>query len=889
MVLRLPPSLNPRSSLRARFALLIGGSGLALALLTASVVDGYQRAQLVDLQGQAMRREALLLGRALDVALQQRLQQLRDTADHPLLASGLIDPGEARLQLEALRGQQPALVWVAIVDPQGRVQVATNTLLEGSDQHQERWFTESMRAAWVGPRRPAGALTAHLGLEDGQAPPLIDLGVPMIDMQGRATGVLAARVRWDWLDELHRSMQTPDRHLPGSETLVLDRDGRVLLGPTAWLDRPLVLDGLAALQAGAAPQVLAWPLEGEFVTAWARNDSPADAPDSALTVLVRQPVALAFEAADMLRRRLLLLGLAGTLAFMGLSLWMAARVTRPIRLLSAGAMRVVHDQPPDFAEISPRRTDEVAELARALHALHDELSRRLAEQQRATERYQALFRSAPIAICVTQGARLQLANEACLQLFGTSDLASLAGKTLDELWHPEDRDKLAARQQQQRQRRPHDPALPPLEHRIVRLDGSIAEVESTALPLAEGNPDNLQVVLRDVTEQRQAQAQLRQREAQLLLTSRMARVGGWTLDITTQRASWTDEMAHIYEVPPETPVTPALALSYFQGDDLRTLKAALDHLLEDGQPYDLELRLHPPSGQVKWVRAFARAIRQDGRTVQIDGITQDITERRAAQEALNELNQQLEQRVADRTAELRAANAELDAFAYAVSHDLRAPLRAMSGFSRALVEDHGPQLDADARDMLDQIVQASGRMGDLIEGLLALSRIVRGPLRDDAVDLSALAAQAMDELRRADPERRVQVHIDAGLHAVGDRRMLAAVLGNLLGNAWKYTAGKADASIALTARDIDGERWFCVTDNGAGFDMAHAGRLFKVFARLHRQDEFPGLGIGLATVQRIVHRHGGRIEAAASPGAGASFRFTLPVRRAATSSERVHP
>jgi PAS domain S-box-containing protein len=606
-------------------------------------------------------------------------------------------------------------------------------------------------------------------------------------------------------------------------------------------------------------------------------------------VLLRERAARAFQAADELRRRLLLLGAAGTLAFMALSLWLATRVARPIQLLSAGAMRVVHHQPPDFAEMPPRRRDEVAELARALRALHGELSRQLVEQQRATERYQTLFRSAPVAVFVMQDDRLQLANEACLKLFGAPDLAALIGKTPQDLVHPDDYARLAENQRQLRLQAPHEPALPVFEHRIVRLDGSVALVEATAMPLTLGDTRGVQVVLHDVTEPRQAQAQLRQREAQLLQTSQMARVGGWTLDLATQRASWTDEMAHIYDLPPDTVVTPALALAYFHGDALRQLKAALGRLLQNDQPYDLELQLRTPAGQVKWVRAFARAIQQDGRTVQLEGMTQDITERRAAQEALQALNAQLEQRVADRTAELSAVNAELDAFAYAVSHDLRAPLRAMSGFSQALIEDHGPTLGADARDLLDQIILASARMGDLIEGLLALSRSVRGVLRDDVVDLSALATLAVSELRRAEPGRAVQVQIESGLVAAGDRRMLAAVLGNLLGNAWKYTAGRPDACIELSQRTIDGERWFCVTDNGVGFDMAHAGRLFKVFARLHRQDEFPGLGIGLATVQRIIQRHGGRIVADASPGAGASFRFTLPARRAATLSESAVP
>lgn len=141
-----------------------------------------------------------------------------------------------------------------------------------------------------------------------------------------------------------------------------------------------------------------------------------------------------------------------------------------------------------------------------------------------------------------------------------------------------------------------------------------------------------------------------------------------------------------------------------------------------------------------------------------------------------------------------------------------------------------------------------------------LSRSSRGELRSDDVDLSALAERVVAELRRTEPQRRVQVAIDPGLHAVGDVRMLDVVLHNLLGNAWKYTRDRADARIALRGMDLDGQRWFCVTDNGAGFDMAHAGRLFKAFARLHRQDEFPGLGIGLATVQRIIHRHGGQID-----------------------------
>lgn len=257
----------------------------------------------------------------------------------------------------------------------------------------------------------------------------------------------------------------------------------------------------------------------------------------------------------------------------------------------------------------------------------------------------------------------------------------------------------------------------------------------------------------------------------------------------------------------------------------------------------------------------------------------DITEQKRAQEEVLRLNADLENRVEARTSELRAANAELEAFAYAVSHDLRAPLRAMSGFSRALAEDFGPELPTEAKAYLDQISLGSQRMGDLIDGLLTLSRSTRGDLRRESVDLSELADRVRRELELGEPGRRPRWRIEPGLRAGGDPRMLEAVLRNLLGNAWKYTSNRSDAEIAMESVEEDGTRFFRVSDNGAGFDMAHAAKLFQPFQRLHRQDEFPGLGIGLATVQRILHRHGGRIHARSEPGRGAEFLFSLPPHR----------
>ena len=274
------------------------------------------------------------------------------------------------------------------------------------------------------------------------------------------------------------------------------------------------------------------------------------------------------------------------------------------------------------------------------------------------------------------------------------------------------------------------------------------------------------------------------------------------------------------------------------------------------------------------------------RTVLISGITLgkdllatffDITERRKAEEEVRLLNIDLEHRVVERTAELVSANRELESFAYAVSHDLRSPLRAMSGFTHALLEDYGDKLEGDAKTYLNQIDIASCKMGELIDGILTLSRSTRGEMKHDQIDISTLATEILEELARDEPERKVEARVEPNLSATGDASMIEAVLRNLLGNAWKYT-GKTDAAvIRVFWGEIEGKQGFCVTDNGAGFDNAHIGRLFKPFQRLHRQDEFPGLGIGLATVQRIVNRHGGELLAKGQVGNGATFCFTLPL------------
>ncbi|MFA6034865.1 MAG: ATP-binding protein, partial [Myxococcota bacterium] len=251
--------------------------------------------------------------------------------------------------------------------------------------------------------------------------------------------------------------------------------------------------------------------------------------------------------------------------------------------------------------------------------------------------------------------------------------------------------------------------------------------------------------------------------------------------------------------------------------------------------------------------------------------------RKQAEEDIRKLNAELEDRVRQRTVQLQAANKELETFAYSVSHDLRAPLRRMDGFSRALLDSYAGKLDETAVHYLERICAGAREMGELIDSLLKLSRIMRGELTYESVDFSAIALKTAENLRQTQPGRNASFILQEGVMAMGDKKLLTAVLENLLGNAWKFTGKKSVTRIEFGSIPavVGHPVVYFVKDNGAGFDMAYADKLFGAFQRLHRTDEFEGFGIGLATVQRIVHRHGGQIWGEGAPDMGATFYFTL--------------
>jgi signal transduction histidine kinase len=284
--------------------------------------------------------------------------------------------------------------------------------------------------------------------------------------------------------------------------------------------------------------------------------------------------------------------------------------------------------------------------------------------------------------------------------------------------------------------------------------------------------------------------------------------------------------------------------------------------------------------------AFAFALVARRRLRQVQEVNQkletEIRERKRVEDEVNQLNTSLENRVAERTQEvqeanqqLAAMNKELETFSYSVSHDLRTPLRGIDGWSLALLEDYGGQLDERARGYLDRVRSETQRMGMLIDDLLQLSKVTRADMQRNPVDLAAIASSIAERLRETHPERRIEFRIAPGMTANGDEGLLRIALTNLLSNAVKFTGPRSEARVDFGQIRQNGESAFFIRDNGVGFDMTFANTLFGAFQRLHRASEFPGTGIGLATVQRVVRRHGGRVWAEAEVGKGATFYFTI--------------
>jgi hypothetical protein len=546
------------------------------------------------------------------------------------------------------------------------------------------------------------------------------------------------------------------------------------------------------------------------------------------------------------------------------------------RRLGRAVESLVRPEHPKQRGGAPSSIAEIVAVRRLINESAEQREEAEVARRESEQRFLATFEQAAVGIAlVAPDGRLLRVNRKLCDIAGYSR-DELQGKTFQDITHPED---LGADLSRVRQMLAGEIETYALEKRYLHKNGAVVWVNITVALVRrdDGTPDYFISVIEDIQARKAAEAALVASEAKLKEAQRLAGIGHWSWDLRTGRHLWSEDIYRIYGRDPALPpaVYPEVQ-QYFTAESWARLAATVEQAMTQGAAYECDAEVVRPDGH-RWITARGTVTRDEtGVVVELHGTVQDITQRKRGEEEMRNLNATLEQRVEQRTAELSAANRELETFAYAVSHDLRAPLRAMTGFATALIEDFGQRLEGDARSYLEQIDIASRKMGELIDGILALSRSTRGDLQRSTIDLSALAGRLLSELARAEPGRAVATEVEPGLSVYADARMFEAMLGNLLGNAWKYTARTPHPLIRVCAGELDGQRGICVADNGAGFDMAHAGSLFQPFRRLHRQDEFPGLGIGLATVQRIANRHGGVIRASAVPGDGATFCFSLP-------------
>ncbi len=401
-----------------------------------------------------------------------------------------------------------------------------------------------------------------------------------------------------------------------------------------------------------------------------------------------------------------------------------------------------------------------------------------------------------------------------------------------------------------------------------------AQLTVALIRRADGAPDYFISVVQDLSSLKAAEQAQRTTQNLLDQAQKLASMGAWQADLVEWRITSLSPDAPFLNFP-QNQYSITELLGFIHADDRESVQKLWRLALAGKAAYEIEYRVLIESREY-WHAVKAEFERDStGRAVRALGVTLDITERKRIELQVQQLNATLELRIQERTRELKAAYDELESYSYAVAHDLRSPLRIINGFAMAL-EEENPELDAASRQHLQRIMGASAKMGQLIDGLLQLSQYARGGVQRLPVNLSAVATRMLEELAADEPERCISWQVDSGLTALADPPLIEALLQNLLHNAWKYSAHNPQAHIRVYAEVLDGQRFFCVSDNGAGFDMARSGKLFQPFQRLHQPHEFSGLGIGLATARRIVQRHGGELRAESSPGQGATFRFTLP-------------
>jgi PAS domain S-box-containing protein len=381
----------------------------------------------------------------------------------------------------------------------------------------------------------------------------------------------------------------------------------------------------------------------------------------------------------------------------------------------------------------------------------------------------------------------------------------------------------------------------------------------------------------EMTEHKRTELRLRRSEELMVDTQGVAHLGTWEWDIAEPHAIWSDELYRIYGLTPET-YTPSYEayLTMVHPDDRERVIEATNRVFKEHIPYSHDERIRRPDGSLRYLHTWAHPVLDDaGKLTRLVGVCQDITDQKLAEEEVNQLNADLERRVEERTHIIENSMRDVEAFNATVSHDLRAPLAVIQLSCETIRQKHAATLPPGVTDSLARIERSVVFMNTLVTDLLTLSHVGHAVIERSDFDLSSVSEEILADLRHETPDRQVIVDVEPGLRGSADAALMRAALENLLRNAWKYSSRVPAARIEVGSAIDEGKRAFFIRDNGAGFDMSEAHRLFAPFERLHKSSEFEGTGVGLAAVHRIIERHGGRIWATSEPGRGATFYFTL--------------